>query len=191
MERGPFFIHCQALHMNETKPVIRALNEQDADAFHAMRLYATENYPAGIVPTYEEESKLTPEERKARVRATEHQVVFGAFVGDTLVGITGLMRGSRRKLAHKGLIWGVFVDPAWRGAGIARELMEGAIAHARALGLLQVQLVVSVMNPRAQAFYRSCGFVRYGVEPRGLCIDGEYADDELMVLFLDDPAVPD
>src|SRR6516164_6047530 len=82
MERGPFFIHCQALHMNETKPVIRALNEQDADAFHAMRLYATENYPAGIVPTYEEESKLTPEERKARVRATEHQVVFGAFVGD-------------------------------------------------------------------------------------------------------------
>ena len=177
--------------MNETMPVIRILNEQDADAFHAMRLYAAKNDPAGIVPTYEEESKRTPEESKARVRATEHQVVFGAFAGDTLVGITGLMRETRRKLAHKGLIWGVFVDPAWRGAGIARQLMEGAIAHARALGLLQVQLVVSVMNPRAQALYRSCGFVRYGVEPRGLCIDGVYTDDELMVRFLDDPALPD
>lgn len=186
--------------MNETKPMnatnatnatIRTLTEQDAEAFHAMRLYATENYPAGIVPTYEEESKRTPEERRARVRATENQVVFGAFVGGTLVGITGLMREPRRKLAHKGLIWGVFVDPQWRGAGIARQLMEGAIAHARLLGLLQVQLVVSVLNPRAQALYRSCGFVRYGVEPRGLCIDGEYADDELMVLFLDDPAAPD
>ncbi|MEX3977758.1 N-acetyltransferase family protein [Paraburkholderia sp. EG287A] len=183
--------------MNETNPTkptkatIRPLTEQDAEAFHAMRLYAAENYPAGIVPTYEEESKRTPEETRARVRATENQVVFGAFVGDTLVGITGLMREPRRKLAHKGLIWGVFVDPAWRGAGIARQLLEGAIAHARALGLLQVQLVVSVLNPRAQALYRACGFVRYGVEPRGLCIDGEYADDELMVLFLDDPAVPD
>ncbi|MEX3923284.1 MULTISPECIES: GNAT family N-acetyltransferase [Paraburkholderia] len=183
--------------MNETKPTkptltaIRPLTEQDAEAFHAMRLYATRNNPAGIVPTYEEESKRTPEESRARVRATENQVVFGAFVDDTLVGITGLMREPRRKLAHKGLIWGVFVDPAWRGAGIARQLMEGVIAHARALGLLQVQLVVSVLNPRAQAFYRSCGFVRYGVEPRGLYLDGEYADDELMVLFLDDPAVPD
>jgi RimJ/RimL family protein N-acetyltransferase len=50
---------------------------------------------------------------------------------------------------------------------------------------------VSEKNPRAQALYRSFGFVRYGVEPRGLCVDGEYADDELMVLFLDAPAVPD
>lgn len=180
--------------MNETKLVnttIRPLNEQDAEAFHAMRLYATENYPAGIVPTYEEESRRTPEESRVVVRATDDRIVFGAFAGDKLTGITGLMRDPRKKLAHKGLIWGVFVDPAWRGSGIARQLMESVIAHARALGLLQLQLVVSVLNPRAQALYRSCGFVRYGVEPRGLCIDGAYADDELMVLFLDDPAVPD
>lgn len=186
--RGSFPFHCQALLMNETRPTgitIRALNEQDAEAFHAMRLYATQNYPAGIVPTYEEESKRTPDESRGVVRATEDRVVFGAFAGDKLVGITGLMRDPRRKLAHKGLIWGVFVDPAWRGAGIARRLMDAVIARARALGLLQVQLVVSVSNPRARALYRSCGFVRYGVEPRGLCIDGEYADDELMVRFLD------
>ncbi|WP_322030102.1 GNAT family N-acetyltransferase [Paraburkholderia sp. J76] len=176
--------------MNETKSgdiTIRPLNEHDAEAFHAMRLYATQNYPAGVVPTYEEESKRTPEESRGVVRATDDRIVFGAFAGDKLVGITGLMRDPRRKLAHKGLVWGVFVDPEWRGAGIARQLMDAAIARARVLGLLQVQLVVSVSNPRAQALYRSCGFLRYGVEPRGLCIDGEYADDELMVRFLDGP----
>ncbi|HTR09308.1 MAG TPA: GNAT family N-acetyltransferase [Paraburkholderia sp.] len=167
------------------------MNERDADAFHAMRLQAAENYPAGIVPTYEEEARCTRVETEARVRATEYQIVFGAFDGDKLVGITGLAREPRRKLAHKALIWGVFVNPAYRGAGLARQLLESAVAHARTLGLVQVQLVVSVKNPRAQALYRSFGFVRYGVEPRGLCIDGEYADDELMVLFLDNPAVPD
>ena len=177
--------------MNEAKPTIRALNEQDAEAFHAMRLQATQNYPAGIVTTYEEEARRTPEQSQARVRATEDEVVFGAFDGDKLVGITGLYRDPRRKVAHKALIWGVFVDPGYRRGGVGRQLLESAITHARGMGLLQINLVVSEKNPRAQALYRSFGFVRYGVEPRGLCVDGEYADDELMVLFLDDPAVPD
>jgi RimJ/RimL family protein N-acetyltransferase len=177
--------------MNETKPIIRALNEQDAEAFHAMRLQATENYPGGIVTTYEEEAKRTPEATRARVRPTDDEVVFGGFDGDKLVGITGLYRDPRRKVAHKALIWGVFVDPAYRRVGLARQLLESAIAHARGMGLLQINLVVGAMNPRAQALYRSCGFVRYGVEPRGLCVNGEYVDDELMVRFLDDPAVPD
>lgn len=177
--------------MNETKPVIRALNEQDAEAFHAMRLQATQNYPAGIVTTYDEEAQRTPEASRARVSPGADETVFGAFDGETLVGITGLYRDPRRKVAHKGLIWGVFVDPAYRRGGVGRQLLESAIDHARGMRLLQIHLVVSALNPRAQALYRSFGFVRYGVEPRGLCVDGEYADDELMVLFLDDPAVPD
>lgn len=177
--------------MNHSKPIIRPLNEHDAEAFHAMRLLATQNYPAGIVTTYEEEAKRTSEASRQRVRATDDEIVFGAFAGDKLVGITGLYRDPRRKVAHKALIWGVFVDPAHRRAGLARQLLESTIAHARKMSLLQVNLVVSAMNPRAQALYRSCGFVRYGIEPRGLCVNGEYADDELMVLFLDDPAVPE
>ncbi|WP_321964126.1 GNAT family N-acetyltransferase [Paraburkholderia sp. J7] len=180
--------------MNESKPVntmIRPLNEQDADAFQSMRLRAAENDPQGIASTADEIRQLSRSQNEARIRVTDEQIVFGAFDGDALVGIVGLLREVRQKLAHKALIWGVFVDPARRGGGIAKKLMASAIEHARSIGVLQVHLVVSAQNPRAQALYRSCGFVRYGVEPRGLCIDGEYADDELMVLFLDDPAAPD
>ncbi|QGZ63764.1 GNAT family N-acetyltransferase [Paraburkholderia acidisoli] len=180
--------------MNEPKPTpftIRPLIEQDAAAFHAMRLHAAQNYPAGIVPTYEEEAAYTHEQNVARVRTSETQIVFGAFDGETLVGIAGLMRNARQKEAHKAFIWGVFVDPAYRRTGLGRQLLVRAIAEARERGVMQVNLVVSSQNPRAQALYRSLGFVRYGVEPRGLCIAGEYVDDELMVCFLDDPAVPD
>ncbi|QGZ58117.1 GNAT family N-acetyltransferase [Paraburkholderia acidiphila] len=183
--------------MNETKPTnatnatIRPLNEEDAEAFQSMRLRAAENDPQGIASTVHEIAQLTRAQNEARIRVTGEQIVFAAFDGDALVGIVGLLREVRQKLAHKALIWGVFVDPARRGGGIAKKLMESAVNHARSIGVLQVQLVVSAQNPRAQALYRSCGFVRYGVEPRGLCVNGEYIDDELMVLFLDDPAVPD
>jgi RimJ/RimL family protein N-acetyltransferase len=176
--------------MNETTPTIRPLNEDDASAFQAMRIAATVNAPEGIASTQEEEARWTRAETEARLHPTDHQIVFGAFSGDTLIGIVGLRRESRQKIAHKSLIWGVFVDPAHRRAGIAKQLMESAIAHARASGALQVHLVVSVSNPRAQNLYRSLGFSRYGVEPRGLHVNGQYLDDELMVLFLDDPITP-
>jgi RimJ/RimL family protein N-acetyltransferase len=176
--------------MNETTPTIRPLNEDDASAFQAMRILATLNAPEGIASTQEEEARWTRAETEARLRPTDHQIVFGAFSGDTLIGIVGLRRESRQKIAHKSLIWGVFVDPAHRRAGIAKRLMENAIAHARASGVLQIHLIVSGANRRARDLYRSLGFSRYGVEPRGLYVNGQYLDDELMVRFLDDRTAP-
>jgi ribosomal protein S18 acetylase RimI-like enzyme len=171
--------------MTDTALTIRTLTESDVDAFHAMRLQAATDTPFAIVPTREEEARWTREENIIRVRTTPQQTVFGAFDGATLVGIVGWRRETRRKFAHKSLIWGVFVDPAYRRTGIARRLMERAIAHAGASGVEQVQLSVSAQNPRAQTLYRSLGFTIYGTEPRSMRIDGEYFDEELMVLMLD------
>jgi ribosomal protein S18 acetylase RimI-like enzyme len=171
--------------MNAATLTIRTLTEDDVDAFRAMRLQAATDTPFAIVPTREEEARWTRVENIARVCETRQQAVFGAFDGATLVGIVGWRRESRLKFAHKSLIWGVFVDPAYRRTGIARRLMESAIARARESGVEQVQLTVGAQNPRAQALYRSLGFTIYGTEPRAICIDGEYFDEELMVLMLD------
>lgn len=171
--------------MNAVPLTIRTLTEDDIDAFHALRLEATVDTPYGIVPTYEEEARWTREENIARVRETDRQAVFGAFDGGVLVGIVGWRREARQKLEHKSLIWGVFVKPAYRRSGVARRLMERAIEHARASGVEQVQLTVGGKNPRAQTLYRSLGFTIYGTESRAICIDGEYFDEEHMVLVLD------
>ncbi|QBR00227.1 GNAT family N-acetyltransferase [Paraburkholderia pallida] len=171
--------------MNAVPLTIRTLTEDDIDAFHALRLQAAVDTPYGIVPTREEEARWSREENIARVRETDQQAVFGAFDGTALVGIVGWRREARQKLAHKSLIWGVFVEPAYRRTGVARRLMERAVERARASGVEQVHLAVGARNPRAQTLYRSLGFTVYGTEPRAPCIDGEYFDEELMVLMLD------
>ena len=55
-----------------------------------------------------------------------------------------------------------YVDQRWHGHGVARPLMDSSIAAARALGARTLWLSVWERNPRAQAFYAKCGFVRVG-----------------------------
>ncbi|NIE68019.1 N-acetyltransferase [Burkholderia sp. Ax-1719] len=164
---------------------IRTLTENDVDAFRAMRLHAAVDTPFAIVPTPEEEAHWTREENIARVRETDQQAVFGAFDGETLIGITGWRREQRVKFAHKSIVWGVFVDPAYRRTGIGRRLMESAIERAKASGVEQLQLSVCAQNPRAQTLYLSLGFVIYGREMRAMKIGDAYFDEDLMVLMLD------
>jgi len=51
------------------------------------------------------------------------------------------------------------VDPAMRGRGVGRALGEAAIAGARALGALRVELLSNTRLTPAIALYRSLGFV--------------------------------
>jgi RimJ/RimL family protein N-acetyltransferase len=51
-------------------------------------------------------------------------------------------------------------------------------------GLEQILLVVAATQERPRKLYESLGFRRYGVEPRSLKVNGEYIDDELMILYL-------
>ncbi|MDB0526861.1 GNAT family N-acetyltransferase [Ralstonia solanacearum] len=165
--------------------MIRPLGEDDAPAFKALRLKAIQDSPSAVQPTYEEEATRTLDDMRSRVRATEHEIVFGAFRGDALVGVTGLRRHVPVQAAHKAVLWGVFVDPAHRRGGVARRLLDAAIGHARSSRVLQIQLCVNTENPRAQALYRGAGFTEFGVEPRALCVGGRFYDEAHMVLWLD------
>ncbi len=59
--------------------------------------------------------------------------------------------------AH-GAIHDVFVDAAFRRAGVAKALMLSAIAALEGQGAAQVVLSTSTANPQAQALFRSLGF---------------------------------
>lgn len=60
--------------------------------------------------------------------------------------------------------WGRFVvTPGRRGRGFGRRALVLLLAHARELGLRRLRCEVAAENPRAEALYRSLGFVR---EPR-------------------------
>lgn len=52
----------------------------------------------------------------------------------------------------------MYVDPPFRGRGIARALLEQVIADGRAAGYRTLQLETAVWMVEAHALYRSCGF---------------------------------
>jgi len=53
----------------------------------------------------------------------------------------------------------MYVEPAWRGQGVGRMLLERLIASARQRGYRQLRLGTLLEMREAQALYRSIGFV--------------------------------
>lgn len=162
----------------------RPLHPDEWEAFQALRLRSIADMPEAIYPTYDEESSRSPEQVRARIAQTAHGVVFGAYQYGELIGIAGLRREALVQVAHKGVLWGVFVHPARRGGGIARRLLQALFDHARSAGVRQIHLSVNVENPRAAGLYRSMGFETYGREPDAMQVGGRYYDEELMLLRL-------
>jgi ribosomal protein S18 acetylase RimI-like enzyme len=172
--------------MHNESICVRALTVQDSVAFKTLRLKAISDSPSAVWPTLEEESARTEAEIGARITQNATQVVFGAFSGETLVGIAGLRREALIQVGHKATLWGVFVDRRYRQQGIARKLFSYVRSHALETGVLQIRLCVNAENTSAKFLYSSLGFVTFGVEPRAMQVDGNFYDEEHMVLRLDD-----
>lgn len=170
---------------------IRALDRRNAAEYRLLRQDALEHYPASFATSRAEWAKMSLKKVEEMVCPSDGSVVLGAFhsersLGDVLIGIGGLKRQDKEKYRHKAMIWGMYVDPEWRGKGIARSLLEELIAHARVQAeLQQVLLTVTEGNARAQALYERLGFRVYGIEPKAIEPgDGVYRDEVLMALDL-------
>jgi RimJ/RimL family protein N-acetyltransferase len=162
---------------------LRALTPSDAEAFWELRPKALVASPEAFGSSYEEEAALPLESMRARIPDGEPSAIFGIFAGEALVGIAGFLASERVKRRHKGTLWGVFVEPRWRGRGLATRLVRAVIEHAeKHVVLLQASVVTS--NHAARHIYHRLGFVAYGVERKALRVDGKYHDEELLALEL-------
>ncbi|MBB5463576.1 GNAT family N-acetyltransferase [Paraburkholderia sp. Cpub6] len=160
---------------------IRLLVAPDAELFKSLRLLAVESSPTSIWPTREEEMARSIEQTADRIQATPTQAVFGAFDGEVLAGITGIRREPLHQVTHKATIWGVFVNPSYRGQGIAQTLLAAATAHAtEKWNSIQLMLCVNAENVAAKSLYVSQGFQTFGLEPRAMQVDGRFYDEEHM-----------
>ena len=63
--------------------------------------------------------------------------------------------------------------------------MTQAVELAKSLpGLEQIELSVVTRHRHVRNLYTSIGFNSCGIDPRALLVDGEYLDEERMVLLL-------
>lgn len=72
----------------------------------------------------------------------------------------------------------LYVLGPWQGTGIARELMDWALAEARGRAIAELYLTVYTDNHRARAFYRRYGFEEVG--PYDFMV-GNHADEDIIM----------
>ena len=162
----------------------RRLEPKDSAIYRTIRLEALKNEPDNYGSTFEEESILAklPFEGHIESESPIH-IVYGAFDGDDLIGITAYFRESRMKLRHRGKVTQVYIAPEYRGRGLAKQLVKAVVEDAFAqdgLGILTLEVVAT--NVAAIRTYESLGFVQYGLMERYFKTDNGYTDQRYMVL---------
>jgi ribosomal protein S18 acetylase RimI-like enzyme len=114
-----------------------------------------------------------------------HDNVFFAKSGDNYVGMIILGLNYRQKLKHIADIFGVYVDPKYRGFGIGQKLLDHVIQKAKSYSIIRKMKleVVSTQIP-AINLYTKNGFHKVGVLKDELHDQNQYFDTLIMEKYL-------
>ena len=160
---------------------LRTLDPSDASAFHELRLAALQESPSAFASSFEEECDTPHAAIAERLAPRPDRCIIGAFEDDRLIGMVGLRREEKKKIAHRAILWGVYVAPGARKRGVGRMLMARALEQAETMpGLRHVTLGVNAASAPAMALYKAMGFRPFGVERAFLMVNGVFYDEVLM-----------
>ena len=134
---------------------VRPVREGEGDRLRELRLRALADAPDAFVATVERDAA-----RPARQWA-DLAAGGAVFVAEREAEWAGLA-GVRPAGEDSADVWGMWVAPEHRGAGVGRALIDAVAAWARPRGLGRLQLGVSEAAPAAEAMYAAAGFVRTG-----------------------------
>lgn len=159
---------------------IRVLTPEDWNIWKQFRLDALKNSPDSFGSSYEEELNWSDSDFRDGLNKN---TILGSFIDGTLVASVAFYRLNGSKTKHRGVIWGMYTEPKYRGQGVASALIQTIITHAKS-HVIQLHLTCVTNNLRAIKFYHKHGFKIYGTEPRALKNDDSFFDEHLMVLDL-------
>ena len=169
---------------------VRPLAHDELPAYHALRLRGLELHPEAFGESAEHFRAVSVDDLSRRLRESEQRGGFILVAYDSkrqLVGTIALAISDGEKMCHRGIIWGMFVAPEARGAGVARTLVRECVSRATTIPTLELlHLAVVTTNTAAFELYTSAGFAVYGTEPNALKVGSNRFDEYLMVKFLRD-----
>lgn len=145
--------------------MIRRLQADEVGESRAVRLAALADAPDAFQATYDEEA-AQPEafwrDRARRGAAGDTVATFVAVQGDRHIGtVTGLL-GDGQGPAQLVAMW---VEPAARGAGVGRALVDAVCGWAAWRGAASIELEVREHNGAARRLYERAGFTVAGPPP--------------------------
>ena len=165
--------------------MIRELREDDAQIYIELRRESLLESPLAFASSPADDFASSPEAVRDLLRRAPESVIIGAF-RDHLIGAVGLYRDRHIKSSHKAHLWGMYVAPGHRRQGVAAELLQAALRHARTLpGVSWVHLSVSSAAAAARRLYERAGFELWGTEPEALRHDGQVVVEYHMALRLE------
>jgi ribosomal protein S18 acetylase RimI-like enzyme len=157
---------------------IERLTPTHAPAYRAITLDALALHPDAYTSSAGERASRPAAWWEARLAADpdSNEVVLGAFdQAGALVGSVGLSFDAREKGRHKVTLFGMFVSPRCRRAGLGEQLLEAALDFARARPHAKIiQLTVTEQNASARGLYERLGFADFGVEPFAIALGERY-----------------
>jgi RimJ/RimL family protein N-acetyltransferase len=143
---------------------IRRIHPTDAGGLREIRLRALLSDPGAFDSNYKEESQLPREEweRRATEASTgEQQSLFVVDAPGGFIGMTGAYTPGDQAYVRR--LYGMWVAPEARSAGIGTQLIEAITSWSLEVGADAVQLWVVDENLVARRLYARAGFRTTGV----------------------------
>ena len=155
---------------------IQRLDASHALDYRALMLEAYDLHPLAFTSSVRERAVMPLSWWESRLTGKLDRV-FGAFEEGKLAGIVGLAFEPREKARHKATLFGLYVTGKAQQRGLGYQLVQAAMAEARAhQGLKLIQLTVTAGNEAAFKLYQRCGFVQFGLEPLAVRVGEDYFD---------------
>jgi len=176
--------------MNQTfeERELTLIGAAEVSVFRDLRLRGLREHPEAFGEAAETFERRTLRELIDRI---ESQTALGGFIlgafsaTGEMVGTIGLAVNENPKFRHRGTLWGMYIAPEAREKGLGVTLVRGLLDRAQSLGFLtQIHLAVVTSNTPAIRLYTKVGFTTYGVDPKAICVGGEFFDEYLMVSSL-------
>jgi len=167
---------------------IITLDPERWEEYRALRLQALRQDASSFGSSYEENVDHPEDFWRGRLEEAQRKVetvTLFAEVDGRLVGMLGAHRALRLKTRHVATVYGVYVDPAVRGQGVGRQLMQALLDEiGRIPEIEKLELTVNTENPAALALYRRFGFEVAGTFHRSLKVGDRYYNEYLMEKLL-------
>jgi ribosomal protein S18 acetylase RimI-like enzyme len=139
---------------------VERLTESDWRVFAGVRLRALTDSLGESDPQFKQEAAFTAAQWRRRLR--DH-AQFAALIDDRPVGLIG----AQLENAETVYLYSLWLDPAARGHGLARALVDAAVGWARDRQARTVKLRVAAENAVARSVYESMGFMLTAAETHG------------------------